>query len=32
MPDQEIIAAAYRDGKCHRDDHKHDDLLDARQT
>jgi hypothetical protein len=30
MADQEIIAAAHRDGECQRDNHKHDDLLDAR--
>jgi hypothetical protein len=30
MADQEIVAAAHRDRECHRDNHEHDDLLDAR--
>src|SRR5215468_7357914 len=30
MADQEIIAAAHRDGEYHRGNHEHDDLLDAR--
>ena len=28
MADQEIIAAAHRDGECHRDNQEHDDLLE----
>jgi hypothetical protein len=30
MADQEIVAAAHRHGECHRDNHKHNDLRDAR--